>query len=374
MKTVFEFVGSLCDGGAETLVKDYALLLHKHGFNVKVIVLHYTTNTANYQVLHNNRIPIVSIYKRWNLVTRVFNKAFGKLYVGLKLRKLIVADRPISMHTHLSLLRYLKLISHSLKSVRLFYTCHSIPARYFSGRNKAEFWSAKTLIRKNGLRLIALHDEMREELNTMFNLDNTVVIRNGIDFTRYKNVNVSKENERTQLHIPQDAFVIGHVGRFEEEKNHDFLVDLVNACYRKNQKVFALFVGTGSLESKIRRKISDLGLSDRVLIMSHRSDIPQLMKAMDVFVFPSKLEGLGIVLIEAQVSGIRCVISDTIPKEVIKLDSVVALNLVNNTQEEWVEAILDDKLRGDAHQGIDAYDMNREIRRLEKLYTGDLNA
>jgi glycosyltransferase involved in cell wall biosynthesis len=107
------------------------------------------------------------------------------------------------------------------------------------------------------------------------------------------------------------------------------------------------------------------------MILSNRSDIPELMRAMDVFVFPSLFEGLGIVLIEAQVSGIRCIVSDTVPKEAFRSDLTVAVSL-NQSPSEWCDVILDESIKGECYGDLDEYDMNKEIKRLEKLYEGEL--
>jgi glycosyltransferase involved in cell wall biosynthesis len=114
------------------------------------------------------------------------------------------------------LLKYVNQISNKIKNIRLLYTCHSLPDKCFSGRNKKEAKAARHLIKENGLRLIALHDKMRTELNEMFDVDNTVVIRNGIDFKRFQNLKVSKEEIRKSLGITENAYVVGHVGRFED--------------------------------------------------------------------------------------------------------------------------------------------------------------
>ena len=207
----------------------------------------------------------------------------------------------------------------------------------------------------------------------MFVIDNTVVIRNGIDFNRFRNVAITREQERAVLNIPADAFVVGHVGRFHEVKNHTFLVDVFGEVCKKNKNAFLLLVGDGALKKSVEDKLDRLGYNGRYLILSHRSDIPELMRAMDVFVFPSLYEGLGLVLIEAQVSGLRCIVSDAVPTEAFQTDLAVPVSL-SEPASKWCDIILDDSIKGVAHGNIEDYDMNKEIKRLEKLYLGELNA
>jgi glycosyltransferase involved in cell wall biosynthesis len=127
-------------------------------------------------------------------------------------------------------------------------------------------------------------------------------------------------------------------------KNHEFLVEIFNELVKRKDNAFLLLVGAGRLKENIEMKLHNYGLDGKYLILSHRSDIPEIMKAMDVFVFPSLYEGLGIVLIEAQVSNLRRIVS------------------------EWCDVILDDSIKGKNNGDINTYDMNKKIKRLEELY------
>ena len=126
-------------------------------------------------------------------------------------------------------------------------------------------------------------------------------------------------------------------------------------------------IGKGDLQEQIRHQVQNLGLSDRTCMLSGRGDIPRLMKAMDVFVMPSHYEGLPVTLIEAQAAGLRCVVSDVVDTEAYRTDRVVPMSL-KETAWAWVDVILDDTVRGPYSKGMDAYDMSKEIKNLEKLY------
>ena len=142
------------------------------------------------------------------------------------------------------------------------------------------------------------------------------MLNNGIDFSAFEKT-LSKEKVRKREGIPEDAFVVGHVGRFNKQKNHKLLVETFAEIYKKNPKAFLLMVGNGSLQKETEERLKVLGLEGHYLILSHRTDIPDLMKAMDKFVFPSNYEGLGIVLIEAQKIGLECIISHVVPDAAI---------------------------------------------------------
>ncbi len=367
---IAEFIGMISDGGAETLVKDYALLLNKDIFNVFVIVFRRTRDSANDALISQANVKIIEIYKRNDFLSKVIQKLNRWWYVPYRLKRLLKERDIEELHIHLSLLKYISPIRKKIKNVKLFYTCHSEPQYFIDKSIPTEYRAAKKLIKDNHLQLIALHDEMRKEINSIFEIDNTVVIRNGIDFNRFKEIKETRGEIRKSLKIPQNAFVLGHIGRFCDQKNHTFLIDVFSEVYKENKNAFLLLIGAGELLNTIKTKIDKCGLKKRVMILSHRSDIPQLLRAMNVFVFPSLHEGLGIVLIEAQVSGLRCIISDTVPREAFQSEFAVPMSL-QASPVEWRNVILDESIRGPWKGEIELYDMNREIKRLERLYLGE---
>lgn len=366
---IIEFIGFLNDGGAETLVKDYCLLVDKEKIDISVVTIFPSFENANNQILIDNNIRVIPLYKKRNLFTKIINKFFRFITIK-KLKKILSIEKPKTIHIHLANLKFLSVLFKDLKNVRLLYTCHSLPKVFFTGKNKKEFIAAKKLINKNNLQLIALHDDMKNELNQMFDVNNTVVIRNGINFNRFLNVAVSKEQEREVLSIPKNAFVVGHNGRFVESKNHKFLLNLFCELLKTKPESFLLLIGSGPLEEEVKSRILELGIKDKVLILSHRKDIPELLKAMDVFVFPSNFEGLGIVLIEAQVAGLKCIASTAVPKAAFITENAIRLDL-NEPIDNWVNAILNDGIKGEVFANFDDYDMNVEIKKLEKLYLGE---
>lgn len=367
MKTkVIEFIRDLSDGGAETLVKEYVKLIDKQKFVLYVLTIRNFTNTAVYKQIREQGIEIISIYPKWNLAIKLFNKLFGKKYIDYRIRKIISEIEPNCIHAHLYTLAYLYRISNSLSNIKLFYTCHSIPERYFGNAHVKQTKAAKYLIKNHGLRMIALHDDMKDELDRIFGINNTITIKNGIDLNKYK-ISETKQEIRDALGIPREAFVVGNVGRFIEIKNHLFLIDIFNEIKKINMAAHLLLIGDGQLREAIQNKIQLLKLSDSVTILSHRDDVPRLMKAMDVFIFPSKVEGFGIVTIEAQAAGLRCLISEAVPSSAYVSELAIPMSL-NATADEWANVALDRNAASNYQNRIVEYDMNREIKKLEKLY------
>ena len=176
---------------------------------------------------------------------------------------------------------------------------------------------------------------------------------------------------RETLGLAQNTYLIGHVGSFWRPKNHSFLVDIFAKVVARAPDARLLLVGDGGRLLEIKEKVASLNLSDKVIFTGVRSDIPDLMQAMDVFAFPSLYEGLGIVLIEAQASGLPCIVSDTIPPEAYLTDLVFPKKL-SASPEEWADVILEKRNtpRTDHSAEIAAhgFDITTEAVKLQEFY------
>lgn len=197
------------------------------------------------------------------------------------------------------------------------------------------------------------------------------VLNNAID-TKAFIYNENKRNYiREELGI-QGKFVLGHVGRFFTQKNHAFLIDIFNQVHKRNPNSVLLLVGDGELRKQIEHKVESLGLKDDVIFTGVRSDIPDLNQAMDVFVFPSLFEGLGIVAVEAQAAGLHTICSDVVPHEV-KLTDLVDFVSLNDSAEEWANVILKYN-NGYARENTTdiikqkGYDIHTTAKQLQRFY------
>lgn len=367
-KTVLEFVYYLFDGGAETLVKEYCLSIDYDKFNIVVLTLYPNYDSSVYNTLKNNKVRIYNIYPKRSCFYRLINKFFGKFYFPYKLRNIIKKEKISVIHAHTAVLRYLKNSEKYLTRVKLLYTCHSVPSRYFEGSMRDEYYAAQYLIKENNLQIIALHENMRNQLNSYFDINNVEVIKNGIDLKKYYKSDIRKKALRELFNIPQDAFVIGHIGRFFDPKNHDFLVKLFIKIKEKKSNAYLLMIGDGDLKESVSQRLKDASLSSDFLILSNRSDVPDLLKMMDVFVFPSKVEGFGIALIEAQASGLKCVASTNVP-DVACLTNLVVKRSLDESVDKWCKSVLsDDPTTVLGMDNLNQYDIKSEIKKLESLY------
>lgn len=163
------------------------------------------------------------------------------------------------------------------------------------------------------------------------------VIRNGIDTNRFVFRQDVREKVREQFGL-NDAYVIGHIGRFNHQKNQDRLIGILMEVLQIRQDAVLMLCGKGELENEFQEKAKQSGLMDHILLIGEVNDPEKYMMAMDVFVLPSLFEGLPLAGVEAQASGLPCVFSDSITKETAILPAVSFLSL-EESNRRWAEVI-----------------------------------
>lgn len=198
------------------------------------------------------------------------------------------------------------------------------------------------------------------------------VLPNAIDAAAYRFDAAKREAMRTALQIGPQSLVIGHVGRFMPQKNHAFLLQIFTEVQKQCPDSRLLLVGDGELRSAIEAQAVRLGIADNVMFTGVRSDVNDILQAMDVFVLPSHFEGLGIVNIEAQAAGLPCVISNMVPDECIVTQGLVTGMKLSDTPEQWAKHILSRRSikRTNRYNEIlvSGYDIADSADRLERFY------
>ena len=146
---------------------------------------------------------------------------------------------------------------------------------------------------------------------------------------------------RAELGLPADAFVIGQVGRFEEQKNHRFMLEIVREVVKTEPRTRLLLIGAGSLQPAIERRAAELGLVSYVIFAGLRSDVPRVLRgAVDAFVMPSLCEGLPIAALEAQAAGVPSFLADTISVETDIVSQLVKRLSLSQPADVWAKALL----------------------------------
>lgn len=212
--------------------------------------------------------------------------------------------------------------------------------------------------------------------NSFFEMGRIKIIKNSIDSSKYIFDEEKRFKIRKLLGI-DNAFAIGHIGRFHPVKNHDFLIDVFYEVLKKEPNARLVLIGDGDGREYIRKKVERLKLSEFVKFLGVRDDVFDLLQTLDVFVFPSLYEGLGLAIIEAQANGVTCIVSDTIPNEVDATGLVKFISL-NESADSWAEKIIEHRntRRKNTQTEIirSGYDISENAEWLQGFYIDKYNS
>lgn len=252
-----------------------------------------------------------------------------------------------------------------------------VPVRIAHSHNSSQDKNLKYLIKRYYMKKIPKYATelfacSKTAGDWMFSGYKYYIIHNAIDIKKYTYNEEKALEVRKQYHLENDNIVIGHVGRFNIVKNHDFLIDIFTECLNINNKCRLLMVGDGEERKKIEQKVKELGIQNKVIFTGVRSDVEKLMQAMDVFVFPSLYEGLPVTMIEAQAAGLPCIISDQVSEECMITPNLVTRIPLRVSSKRWARVILkNSQMRKETHNEEvkqTGYDINSEAKKMQRFY------
>ena len=210
----------------------------------------------------------------------------------------------------------------------------------------------------------------------MFKKNKFFVVKNGINVKDF----AFDENERKALRKKfsiENKLVIGHIGRMNYQKNPIFILEIFDEIHKMNNDTELLYIGDGELKGEIEKFIKDKNLESSVILMGKCEKVSEYYNVMDAFLFPSRFEGLGIVLLEAQANGIKCYTSNRVPKETNIVGNVSYIEL-NKSSKEWADFILNNKNERTYKNITDkfvlsGYDIKSTVLDIEKMYLEGVN-
>ncbi len=367
MIKVVHFIHGLNMGGAETLVKNYALLLDRA--RVQVTVLCYEHCGSPYEgVLRQNNIDVVYVcdemplYTKQGIIAKMVNHYQRYWLIRRELRKL----KPDIVHFHLRLSNYIRFAGLD-RNVRLFYTQH-YDTSFWEKDYPDDIKNLKWLMKRYQVQPIALNKAMKASMDRILQTDQTRILNNGVDMSEFQKP-LDRNAKRNELNVPQDAFVIAHVGRFDPIKNHEFLVKVFQQIKQKKPEAFLLMVGRGETEEKVRNQLEGAGVAGSYRILHDRTDVAEILRACDAAVFPSFSEGLPLSLIEMQAAGLHCIASTGVQKDACISNRLSFLSL-EQSADVWADTLLEMVASKNSIQydGLEEWDIRYNVKQLEKMY------
>ncbi|WP_303817220.1 glycosyltransferase family 1 protein [Selenomonas ruminantium] len=364
---VLQVIGIACAGGVESVIMNYYRHIDKNkiqfdfvfdGFNdmwdeeIQQLggkVYHITSYKENvfkfmkelYYIVKKNQYSIVHS----NMNTLSVFSLFPAFVGGAKIRILHNHSTATSTESFRTLLKYI-LRPTNFIFANYYVACSRLAAEWMYGINRI----------KN---------------------EKVTIVNNAIDLSLYK-FNLELRNElRNSLRISEDTVVIGHVGRFVNQKNHKFLIEVFYEINKKNSNSLLLLVGDGHLKPQIQSLVKNMGLDNCVKFLGIRKDVKSLYNAMDYFVLPSWYEGLPVVAVEAQANGLPCLFSNYVTQE-SKLLSNTLFYDIKNGPVKWAELILSSLRERDPNATEElskkGFDIKKMSRFLYLWYEAKINA
>ena len=204
----------------------------------------------------------------------------------------------------------------------------------------------------------------------LFGESDVKIIHNAVDYQKFQFNQARRDELRKELGL-ENKLIIGNVGRFTNQKNHTFLVDIFQEIHKQNENAVLMLVGIGEKEQEIRDKVETLGLTDCVKFMGFCNNTNELFWCMDVFLLPSLYEGLPIVGVEAQCTGLPCFMSKDVITDEVKIAQNVTFVELEKSPKEWAEIILNSDLsRRDTYEELKnaGYFIEQTVEELERFY------
>lgn len=268
-----------------------------------------------------------------------------RLYRRALARTLLEAGPFAGVHSHVySFSGYvLRTAEQGGISLRIAHSHNTSDGRPDSLPRAAYRWTMQRLIYRHATHLFGCSRAACEALyGTHCWRDRRVrVVLNAFDLEAYTSAADERPLRRAALSLPQDALLVGHVGRFSAQKNHRFLIEIFAVLLQQVPSAHLVLVGDGPLRPEIEEMVAAMGMSQHVHWLGVRSDVPHILGALDLFLFPSRYEGMGIALIEAQAAGLPCVAADAVPAEADVGLGLVRFESLRAGPKAWAQSILE---------------------------------
>ena len=350
-------------GGAETMVMNYYRNIDRTKIQFDFMV-HRSARGAYDDEIEalGGKIYRMPPIRPWS--NQKYKKIIRKFYSDHPEYKII--------HSHMSELGCHDFIEAEKMNVPVR-ICHAHNRPYGIDLKSPIRWYYKTKMMPHITHMFICGIEAGEWLYGKKNANHFIMLNNAVDSEKYRYSVDIRKKVRASLNLEEGQLVVGHVGRFDPQKNHKFLIDIFKSVQQKRNDAVLLLIGndSGTYANEIHKKVKELNLEKNVRFLGIRSDVSELLQAMDVFLFPSLFEGLSVASIEAQAAGLPVLISDNVPIECKKTDLVKVVPL-SASASVWGEQIIEcSQIKREDTTDIiraEGFDIKENAKWLEEFY------
>jgi putative glycosyl transferase, group 1 len=364
MKKIVLVVSGLSNGGVESFILNF--------FSEINLVEKYD----KYIITHNKPSKDVKV-KIENLGFKIFTVPSKKesFYRNIKsIDRIFIENRFDIVHSHMAKSNFIimKLAKKNGVPLRIAHSHQSM--KIDNGPKKIIHKLIQYMNRKYANKFVGCSEDAliygfgKKILNNNYS---SLVLHNAINLERFSFNDLYRNQLRRRYNISDDEVLIGSIGRFTYQKNQQFLLEIINKLVKVSKKNKLLLIGEGELKDDYLWYIKNNKLQDNVILESPQCDIYKYYSAFDIFVFPSRFEGLGIVIIEAQANGLKCIVSKNIPKDVKQSNLIEFIDI--NSIEEWYDKLINIKKRTNRRIDLTSSDYNikKEYKKLIEIYNSE---
>ncbi len=363
---VMHFVAGLVSGGVEQMLCNYCTELDKnYNYDFLVVYQHEAISTCREKIEDAGCKT-----KRITSRSENFIKNIVDSY------KLIKKEKPDIVHAHMNLMNFCALYAAKAAGVKIRISHSHIAEKNRNWCFNIMAFVCKKLCVNSATMLLACGKEAGEYMYGKRRMEdgNVKIVENAIDIRRYTISLEEKKKIRTKKGL-NDEFVVGHVGRFSYQKNHEQLVDIFYCLKKIKKNAKLLLIGTGELENQIKQQVEKYGIEDSVIFAGTTKNMRDMYALMDVFVLPSRFEGFPVVSVEVQAARIPSIFSDSIAPT-CKLTDYIDFYSINESNQNWAKKIIScaEKERNENLEKLFAkYDIIENSKYLDALYNWSLN-
>lgn len=359
---VLQYLYSLNVGGAETMFVEYLIQMKKRGIDGKLLV-YYKDDNLLLKRLEENGIEVISLFKHndhkpWHRLQR-------KLFVKRRTKQLLNELDYDVLHLHMQTINYLPKQKFAAK---MFYTHHIDIQSYIDIFGDVWVDSLRYHIDHNNMTSFVLSEAMKQDTQRLISPKNVMYLPNSIDIPSFRARVMNRTDFLKQYDLPEDAFLVGHVARLETVKNHRKSLEILQELCKQRPHAYLIVIGKGkeSYVTELKNYAQELGISDNVLFLGLRGDVPELMSILDAAILPSIYEGLPLTMIEYQAKNLRCICSETTPVEIVCNPNCFRMS-IDDSAKKWADCLLSNELR-QTSQDIMQFDVQHVLDQLIAEY------